>query len=423
MEILHNGSNKTALVIGGGVIGLSSAYYLQKNGWRVTVLDKGDFKDSCSYGNAGMLVPSHFTPLAAPGIVAQGLRWMFSNKSPFYIKPSINLNLLSWGLKFVRHANIGHVKNSETSIRDLNLYSKELYNLLANDLAAEIGLHHNGILFLYKTQKTAEEEIQLAHHARELGLDAVVLNPAQVQLLEPEVKLDVLGAVHYRCDGHLNPPALMAALLQKLEASGVHLIKHAAVTEIATVKKRVAQVTAGNRQYTADKIILAAGAWLGDIAKLAGLNIPIMPGKGYSFITDAFNAKVRHPALLTEARVALTPMGGHVRIGGTMELAAVNSKVHMNRLRGIVESVPAYYPQYQLPVPQRNKIWYGFRPCSADGLPYLGNSKKFENLIIAGGLGMMGLSLGQASGQVVADLADGKNPKVNIDKFAPERFA
>lgn len=161
MEAVHDKSNKTALIIGGGIVGLSSAYYLQKDGWKVTVLDKGDFSDSCSYGNAGMIVPSHFTPLAAPGIVAQGIKWMFSNKSPFYIKPSLNLNLLTWGIKFVKHANAAHVRDSETHIRDLNLYSKGLYDALAKDLATDIDLHHNGILFLYKTEKTAEEELRL----------------------------------------------------------------------------------------------------------------------------------------------------------------------------------------------------------------------------------------------------------------------
>lgn len=422
-DIQNNNGKKTAVIVGGGIVGLSSAYHLNKAGWQVTVLDKGDFTDCCSYGNAGMLVPSHFTPLAAPGIVAQGIKWMFSNKSPFYIKPSLNLNLLTWGLQFIRHANAQNVKNGETPIRDLNLYSKELYTQLEKDLSADIDLHIDGILFLFKTEKTADEEIKMAAHARELGLDAVVMTPAEAQEMEPDVKLDVAGAVHYRSDGHLYPVALMKALLQKLKDSGVHLLKHKEVIGIRKNQSQVTELITGGESFKADKFVLAGGSWLGNLAKLAELKVPVMPGKGYSFMTDAFQQKLRLPSLLLEARVALTPMGGHVRIGGTMELAAVNSKIYMNRVKGIVESVPAYYPEYNLRIPEKNKIWFGFRPCSPDGLPYLGVSKKYDNLIIAGGLGMMGLSLGQACGKVVCDLANGNKPEVRIEKFNPERFS
>src|SRR3954464_3541973 len=122
-----------AVVIGGGIIGLSSAYYLQKSGWDVTVVDKTDLSDSCSYGNLGMIVPSHFVPLAAPGMISQGVRWMFNSKSPFYVRPSINKNLLTWGYKFMRHATNKHVVQAATPLRDLSLLSKKLYKDLAKE--------------------------------------------------------------------------------------------------------------------------------------------------------------------------------------------------------------------------------------------------------------------------------------------------
>ncbi|HKH60099.1 MAG TPA: FAD-dependent oxidoreductase, partial [Flavitalea sp.] len=111
-----------AIVIGGGIIGLSSAYYLEKKGWDVTILDKSDLLDNCSYGNLGMIVPSHFVPLAAPGMVAQGIRWMFDKNSPFYIKPALNKDLISWGLKFLKCATEENVENAATALLDLNLY-------------------------------------------------------------------------------------------------------------------------------------------------------------------------------------------------------------------------------------------------------------------------------------------------------------
>ncbi|MBX2954299.1 MAG: FAD-dependent oxidoreductase [Leadbetterella sp.] len=415
--------NGNALIVGGGIAGLSSAWYLRKTGWNVSVLDKGDFLDNCSYGNAGMIVPSHFTPMAAPGIVSQGIRWMFNSRSPFYVKPVPSASLISWGLKFMKNANERHVNTSAPPLRDLNLYSSTLYDELYRDLDESFELKKKGILMLYKTARTQEEEIHLAHTAQELGLDVEVIDRAQLAVLEPELRLDVLGAVHYKCDGHLYPPALITALRKKLESVGVRFYAHEEVIDVSRSQGRITSIETGSgKKFSADRYVFAAGAWLQQLCKKAGLSVPVMPGKGYSFMTGAFEGKVQHPALLLEARVALTPMNGQVRIGGTMELAAVNHKINLNRVEGIVRSVPQYYPEFQLPMPEEKDIWHGFRPCSADGLPYLGNSAKLENLTIAGGLGMMGLSLGPAVGKTVADLINNTRTGTDIRLFDPERF-
>src|SRR3954452_19382657 len=135
-----------AVIIGGGIIGLSCAYYLRKTGWDVTVLDKTDMTDSCSYGNLGMIVPSHFVPLAAPGMVSQGIRWMFNSKSPFYVKPSFNADLISWGFKFIKSATKEHVEASARSLLDINLFSKKLYEELSNESGFDFAMEKKGIL-------------------------------------------------------------------------------------------------------------------------------------------------------------------------------------------------------------------------------------------------------------------------------------
>ena len=409
------------VIVGGGIVGLTSAYYLKKDGWDVTVLDRENFDNSCSYGNAGMLVPSHFTPLSAPGIVSQGLKWLLDSRSPFYIRPALSLRLASWGLQFIRNANEEHVRKSAPYLRDLNLMSSSLYDELAVDLGSEFDLHQNGILFLYKTQKTQDEELELAEEARKLGLDAQPLTPKQLEETEPDVKLDVLGAIHYKCDGHLYPPALMNTLISQLKKEGVRLEAHAEVVAVHSKEKTVRSVeTADGRIFEADQFVFASGAWLEELSKLAGHHVPVMPGKGYSFMTDKFKGKVRHPSLLLESKVALTPMGGKVRIGGTMELGPAHHKINPKRVEGIIRSVPQYYSGYTLDFPEEKDIWHGFRPCSPDGLPYLGKPQKTDNLIIAGGLGMMGLSLGPAVGKTVADLASGRPDQWKI--FSPDRF-
>lgn len=412
-----------AVVIGGGIIGLCSAYYLQKAGWEVTVLDYSEVNVNCSYGNLGMIVPSHFVPLAAPGMVAKGIRWMFNKRSPFYVKPSLDPKLLSWGLKFIKNATEKNVKNAAVPLLRMNLYSKELYEELNHQPGFQFALENKGILMYYKTEKVAAEESHLALKAREMGVDAVVLNKQEVQELEPGTELDILGAVHYRCDAHLYPNKLIPQLLQHLNSSGVDVQTNNPVRNIVIEKGKIKKLITANGEYEADVFVMAGGAWLSQLAKMVHLSVPLMPGKGYSFTYDHPQKKLNVPAILCEARVAITPMNGHMRYGGTMEIGAVNRKINLARVEGIVQSVSKYFPGIRLEVPAENEIWYGFRPCSPDGLPYLGRSSRIDNLIIAGGHSMMGLSLGPATGKVVADLAGHVKTEVDIKAFAPERFS
>jgi len=175
--------------------------------------------------------------------------------------------------------------------------------------------------------------------------------------------------------------------------------------------------------FESDVVVMANGSWLPQLTNMAGVTIPLMPGKGYSFTLSKPGKKLNIPAILCEARVAITPMNGHMRYGGTMEIAPVNKKVNMKRVEGIVQSVPKYFPNIELNMPQEKDIWYGFRPCTPDGVPYIGFSKKINNLLIAGGHAMSGLSLGPATGKLVAELANGQPTSVNMEAFNPERFS
>ncbi|TDX01222.1 NAD(P)/FAD-dependent oxidoreductase [Dinghuibacter silviterrae] len=412
-----------AVVIGGGITGLCSAWYLRKAGWDVTVLDRSDLKDNCSYGNLGMIVPSHFVPLAAPGMVMQGIKWMFDSSSPFYIKPSLNPALVSWGWKFMRSATREHVERSGPYLRDLNVYSKQLYETLAQEPGFDFALEKKGILMYFKTPRVAEEEIHLGIQARRMGLDVEALEPAAVQALEPGLDLDILGAVHYRCDAHLYPNRLMPQLIGALRGAGVTFELDAPVTGIERSGSRVAAVQTTRDRYTADKFVLTGGSWLPGLAAMAGVSIPLMPGKGYSFTLDNPITLLNIPAILCEARVAITPMAGKMRYGGTMEIDKVNDKIRMNRVEAIVSSVSTYFPGIRLEVPSEKDVWYGFRPCSPDGLPYIGPAKGTDNLLVAGGHSMMGLSLGPATGKVIADMAEGRMPEVAVDAFRADRFS
>ncbi|MDB5124987.1 MAG: dadA [Mucilaginibacter sp.] len=411
-----------AIIIGGGVIGLFTAYYLNKSGWEVDVLEQGDLSDNCSFGNAGMITPSHFVPLASPGMVEQGIRWMFNSKSPFYVKPSLNRELIGWGLKFVKSATKKHAERSAGGLRDISLYSKELYHAFEKDTAIDFGLADKGILLLFKTPKVEEEERHLVEKATNLGLDAQYLTAEECRKLQPNIELDILGAVHYHCDAHMYPNKLMAGLVQYLEANGVCIHRHTGVTKINHDSGKVTSVSTKDKDFTGDAFVVAGGAWSPAIARLAGLNVPLMPGKGYSFMVHNPVKKMTIPSILCEARVAVTPMNGSIRFGGTMEVGKINNKVNMNRVKGIVESVPKYFPDFKLAVPEQKAIWFGFRPCSPDGLPYIGLSDKYKNLAIATGHAMIGLSLAPATGKLIAEAFDGEKSSVDTGLFAPGRY-
>ncbi len=412
-----------AVIVGGGIIGLSSAFFLKDSGWDVTVVDQTDMTHNCSYVNLGMVVPSHFVPLAAPGMVSQGIRWMFDRKSPFYVRPTLSSKLISWGLKFMRSANETHVSNSAKPLRDLSLLSRDIFDQWGGMSEFDFGYERKGIIMYFNTAKTGDEEIHLAEKAVKLGLDAVVLGPQELNRLEPEVRPNVMGGVHYRCDGHLYPDRLMQQLKEMLTAKGVRIERNREVIGFTQNQSRITSIRTKEGAMDADLVILANGSWLPDLARKAGLNIPLMPGKGYSFMEATPPARLNIPAILCEARVAITPMGGGIRFGGTMEIDKIrDGGVSMNRVAGIVESLPRYFDNLGVETPDKQQVSYGYRPCSPDGMPYIGASRRYGNLLIAGGHAMMGLSLGPATGRLIAGLANGEKSEMDLRPFDPNRF-
>ena len=413
-----------AVIIGGGVIGLFSAYYLNKSGWEVDIIDQGDLSDNCSYGNAGMITPSHFIPLAAPGMVEQGIRWMFDSKSPFYVKPSLNPELIGWGLKFLKSATRKHVDRSAGALRDISMMSKRLFLEFEKDSNIEFGLEDKGILMLFKTSKFVEEEKHMAEQATNLGLDAQYLSPDECQQLQPGVEMDILGAVHYHCDAHLYPNKLMRGLIKYVEnAKGITIYRNTEISKIEHDSGKIVSVSSKDKEFKGDAYIVAGGAWSPGIARLAGLKVPLMPGKGYSFMVPQDESKrMTIPSILCEARVAITPMNNSIRYGGTMEVGKINQQINISRVQGIVESVPKYFPNFRPEMPQQKDIWFGFRPVSPDGMPYIGLSGKYKNLAVATGHAMIGLSLGPATGKIISEVLNGQSPEMNITPFAVDRF-
>lgn len=411
-----------AIVIGGGIIGLSSAYYLQQSGWEVTVLDKGDFSDNCSYGNAGYVCPSHFVPLATPGIVTQGLKWMWNSRSPFYVEPRLNTALISWGLKFMKSATAKHVADTAVPLRDIALFSQQLYEEWTKLPDFDFAYEKKGLLEMYQTEANEEHAHHVAEEAHKLGLDAVMLSKDEVHAMEPQVELNIRGALYFKCDAHLYPEKLMKGLMGILQRNGVRLFSHAEVNGFVKNGKQITAVKTSTQTYDADVVVIATGSWSREIAALAGLRLPLMPGRGYSVTLEDSPFRFNHPAVLQEGRVAITPMDGNkIRFGGTMEITSTKTPPRFKRVEGILNAVERFVPQFKIPMPAADKIWYGYRPCSPDGLPYIG--KVNSNTIVATGHAMIGLSLGAGTGKLVAELANQQPTSVDLKPYDPQRFS
>lgn len=410
---------KRISVIGAGIIGLSTAYYLALEGYKVEIFDREDSENGCSYGNAGMIVPSHIIPLAQPGMIAQGIKWMFDSKSPFYVRPRLDADLFKWGWKFYKNATNHHVEESMPALRDLSLLSKELYKEL-DAKSNTFNYEEKGLLMLFKTEKTAKDIIHEGQLAQKMGLEVDFLSRDEVNNLEKGTTTNVIGGVHFKSDAHLYPQRLIKFLKEELKRLGVTFYLNDEVVNVEVVNNSIRKIVTAKRTYDTDEVILATGSWSPSLAKKIGTSISLLPGKGYSFTLFDRDEKPSIPSILCEGKVAVTPMDTTIRFGGTMEITHnADTKINRNRLQGIVNSVNEFYPNMKVQMPENNDVWYGFRPCTPSGMPIIARDKKINNLIFATGHAMMGLSLATGTGKVVTEIVANKKTSVSTKMFQP----
>jgi len=417
--------SKRVVIIGGGIIGLCTAYYCLKRGHSVTIVERGGpDHDCCSLGNAGMVVPSHFVPLASPGVVGVGIRMMFRRTSSFSIQPQLNLDLLRWLWRFYRSANAKHVEESAPLLRDLHLASRNCFEDLETEIG-DFGLARNGLLMLCATERALEEERKLAEAAKKLNMPAEVLNPDETCGVEPNLRMSVASSVHFPMDCHLSPNRLMHALTHAVEEGGGQFIWSSGDSELKSVGDRIGSASTAAGAIIGDAFVVSAGSWSPQIIRPLGLRLPIQAGKGYSFDIPVSGAlsSVRTCAILTEARVAVTPMDSSLRFAGTLELSGLDMRPNPHKVRGIMGSIPRYFPDFKARGFEGLPVWTGLRPCSPDGLPYIGRFQRFENVYAATGHAMMGVSLGPITGRLIAEMVSDENPSIDVTKLSPDRFA
>lgn len=406
-------------ILGAGVIGLCTALYCARRGLKVTILERNPrLRDGCSFGNAGMIVPSHFVPLAAPGMVAQGLKWMLDPASPFYIKPRADLDLLSWGLRFWQAARSHRVAAAAPVLRDFSMLSRQCFQ----EMGLDFGHTQKGLLMLCKEQHTLDEEARMAATARALGIPAEVLDAKATAALDPGVTMDICGSVFFPNDSHLTPARFIAAVEAELERLGVDIHWE---TEVCGFEKQGGTLTALKTSHGTLEVretVLCGGVWSAELARELDLRLPMQAGKGYSLTLEEPAQLPALCSICTEARLAVTPMQGALRVGGTMELSGMDESVSGTRVRGITRAFTRYFPVFQESDFAEIQPWSGLRPVSPDGMPYLGRSARWTNLTIATGHAMMGLSLAPATGLIAANLITGAPSPVPLELMSPDRF-
>ncbi len=416
--------SKRIVIIGGGVIGLATAWYCLRRGHHVTLIERHpDARDGCSFGNAGMIVPSHVVPLAAPGMIRRGLKWMGNPESPFYIRPRASADLIRWLWLFKKACTQNHVARAAPLLRDLHLESRDCFDQLESEMPGGFGMIKNGLLMLCKTERSLDEEAETSAMAERIGVEARVLSAKETTALDPAVEMNVHGAVYYRRDCHLSPNHLMEALEIKLAELGCEFHWNTECTGFATEGNRIRSVATTLGSFDADEFVLCSGVWSTQIANQLSLSLPMQAGKGYSVTLEKPTQIPSICSILCEARVAVTPMGTSLRFGGTMEIAGIDESITESRVRGIVHSIPRYFPRFSIADFDHCEPWVGLRPCSPDGLPYLGRTSKWENILISTGHAMMGISLAMISGRIVAESIDGVSSKINdLELLSPDRF-
>ena len=410
------------IIVGAGVIGLCSAYYLQKEGHEVTVIERGDITDGCSFGNMGYMSPSHFVPLASPGIIAEGFKYMLSSSSPFFIKPRLNLKLMQWAWHFYKNSTVDNVRRSAPHLNNILKLSRQLIDDMRTQIGDSFDMETKGCLMMCKQTKTLQHEFHLADEAEKLGLVVERLDAAGVQALEPEVEVNVAGAVLFKDDCHFNPSKMMLALKTYLQKQGVQFQLNSTVSGFEKTANKVNAVITQQGKLSCDNLVIAAGSWIPDVSKLLGIHLLLQPGKGYSYTYGHVEKNIKYPGILVDGRCAITPWGQSLRIGGTMELSGINNKVLVKRMEGIYNAAKDFYPGLQIEFPPAEKIWHGLRPVTPDGLAYIGRTSEYGNVVIAGGHAMLGISQGTGTGLIVSQLLENKKTEIAIDAFRINRF-
>ncbi|OQY57073.1 MAG: hypothetical protein B6245_17530 [Desulfobacteraceae bacterium 4572_88] len=397
------------LIIGGGVIGLCTAYYTAARGASVILIERNQIPSptGSSYGNAGLVVPSHCKPLPTPGIIAEGIRQLFDPSGAFSIRLSPTPETLRWLWGFYRSCDEKHFSYAVDIFRELSQESLRLHNALARDAGTQYEYKQTGLLHVCLTEKAFQEGREEAELMEKYGIVSRVLSGPEVRDMEPAITPRVVGGIRNPPDGRLHPPEFLNWLAQEAQNRGAQFFTETEVFDFGQHRGQVHTVHTTKGEFQGEQVVLASGVWTGELAKKLGMRMPIQGAKGYSLTFRRPENCPRIPLSLEDFYVAVTPYKETLRMTGFLELSGMDQNIELRCLRNIQEHTRVCLPE--LGKLELLEIWRGHRPCTPDGLPVLGRSGKFTNLWIASGHATKGMSLGPVTGRLMRDLLAGKS--------------
>ncbi|MBA4187474.1 MAG: amino acid dehydrogenase [Planctomycetaceae bacterium] len=409
------------VVVGGGVVGACSAYYLAKAGYSVTIVDRAKFGAACSHASCGYVCPSHVLPLAMPGAIWSTLKTLFHRNSPLKVRPGVVLKNLGWFLGFARRCNQRDMLATGHSIQALLNSSRGLYDELLRAERLECEWETKGLLFVYETPKHFEHYLHTDELLRrEFAMPAKRFDSSELAALEPALKAGMAGGYLYQSDAHLRPDKLMSELRRVLLNLGVEVRENCEVTGFVKSDGKATAVSTKSGDITADHIVIATGAWTPLLNAELGCRIPIQPGKGYSLTMPRPAVCPTYPLIFEEHRVAVTPFASGYRLGSTMEFAGYDDSMNRSRL-SILTDAAKHYLRDPLAEPVQEE-WWGWRPMTFDGLPVIDRSPSMGNVLIAAGHNMLGLSMATATGKLVSEMLNGAKPHIDPTPYGLKRF-
>lgn len=409
------------VILGGGVIGLACALQLLEQGRAVTVLEQGTAGCGASHGNCGTLTPSHAPPLAMPGMLPGILRSLLQRGAPLHLKPRVDLGLWRWLAAFAGHCNRADFQRTTQVRAQLLELSVALTAALVERHGLDCGFRQNGTMHVYRDADRLERAQWLPPALAEVGIAVQVLDGHELAAREPALLDGMAGGHYFPGDAQLEPAPYAAGLAQLVRRAGGRIEEDTRVQGIARSAGRVAGVETTRGLFQGHDYVLALGAWTPLLARQLDLRLAIQPGKGYSLTWPGATESPRIPLVLRERQVCVSAWPTGLRLGSTMEFAGYDTRLRKVRLAALQHGAREYLRQ-----PEGEgtvQPWYGWRPMSADDLPLIGRAPGIDNLTVASGHGMLGVTLAAVTGLLVGQLLCGQQPAVDLAPLDPARAA
>ncbi len=408
------------LIVGAGVIGLASAYELSKAGAKVVVIDKFEPGYGCSYGNAGWITPCFAMPLPMPGMLLKSFKWLLDPESPLYIKPELSPTLISWLFKFMASMTEKKMLSSVDALTQISIQSLRLYEELAAKTDKPFSFEQKGLFMVAQSDdglKYARQEMELVSRN---GIPGKLMLEEEARAFEPSLTKRIKGGVFFSQEAHAEPLQVTQTLAHEAQKLGAVILSKTEVIDFQLGSKGVMAARTTRGIFEAEQFVLATGSWSHHLGQTLELKIPVLGGKGYAIITDPLQTNPQRPMMLVEKKVAVTPRNGTLRLAGTLELVNQDETFTTRRVEAIVRGAREF-----MNVPENiryHEIWRGLRPCTPDGVPVIGRTSRYPNLLLATGHQMLGLQSATGTGKLIADLALGKTPDLDPKPFRADRF-